>query len=152
MKPLTKRILIVMGVLLFAVLAYVAYGYHNLKVQSAAAQHVRAERHPMFQAQLLQYQRALPVGTARAEVIRYLQLRDVPYAEAREMHVCFGDEPDIFPCDRWGVYVSFEFGHPQIEVGSPQMNDEVRSGSPGHDFSKANWALFVIFRLKRYSS
>jgi len=131
MSPLTKRILIVPGALLVAVLAYGAYGYHNLKVQSAVAERVRAERQPMFQAQLLQYQRALQVGTARSDVIRYLQLRGVPYVEARrEIHVYLGDEPDVFPCDRWDVNVSFEFGYPQIEVGSPQMKDEVNPRDP----------------------
>ena len=130
MSPLTKRILIVLGALLLAVVAYFAYGYHNLKVQSAAAEHVR-EQQPMFQAQLLQYQRTLRVGMSRSEVIRYLQLRGVSYLEdRREIHVYLGDEPDVFPCDRWAVYVSFEFGYPQIEFGRPQMNDELSPQDP----------------------
>jgi|SRR5579863_6690440 len=131
MSPLTKRILIVLGAALLAVVAYVAYGYHNLKVQSAAAERVRAERQPMFQAQLLQYQRALRVGMSRSEIVRYLQLRGVPYVEARrEIYVYLGDEPDVFPCDRWGVYVSFEFGHAQTKFGRPQTNDEVSAQDP----------------------
>src|SRR5579862_1326446 len=123
MSPLTKRILIVLGALLLAAAAYAAYGYHNLKVQSAAAERVRAERQPMFQAQLLQYQRELRVGMSRSEVIRYLQLRGVSYAEdRREIHVHLGDEPDVFPCNRWGVYVSFEFTQSQPLSGPPPQD------------------------------
>jgi|SRR5579872_398486 len=131
MRPLTKRILLVLGAASLAVFGYVGYSYYNLKVQSAAAERVRAERQPLFQAQLLEYQHALKVGASRSEVIRYLQSRSTSYVAARrEIHVYLGDEPDVFPCDRWAVYVSFEFGHPQIESGRSQMNDDVTAQDP----------------------
>ena len=111
---LAKIILIALGVLSVVGVLRVAHAYWNLKVQSAAAERVRADREATFQAELAQYRRVLPIAMPRSEVRKYLESRNVAYAENRgEITVSLGDEPDIFPCDRWGVYVSLEFGRAQ---------------------------------------
>ena len=108
---------VLVGVLLLAVVLRVAYAYWDLKVQSAAAERVRADREVTFQAELAQYQRVLPIAMPRSEVRKYLVSRNVSFAENRgEITVNLGDEPDVFPCDRWGVYLSLEFG--QARPGS----------------------------------
>jgi hypothetical protein len=113
---LAKIVLIVLGVLLLVVALRVAYAYWGLKVQSAAAERVRADREATFQAELAEYQRVLPIAMPRSEVRKYLESRNVLYAENRgEITVDLGDEPDVFPCDRWGVYLSLEFAQPQPE-------------------------------------
>ncbi|HZW95783.1 MAG TPA: hypothetical protein VFF64_22745 [Candidatus Eremiobacteraceae bacterium] len=119
---LVKRILIILGVLLSVVLLYFAYAYRNLKLQSEAANRVRADREVTFQAELAQYRRVLRVGMPHSEVTKYLESRNVSYNEERgEITVNLGDEPDVFPCNRWAVYVSFEFARAQPEVAlSPQ--------------------------------
>ena len=68
---------------LFAVLLDFAYVYRGLKVQSAAANRARAELEVKHQAQLAQYQRALPIGTVRSEVGKYLDSRKVVYGDWR---------------------------------------------------------------------
>jgi hypothetical protein len=129
---LAKIILIVLGVFSLVVVVRVAYAYWELKVQSAAAERVRADREGTFQAELAQYQRILPIAMPRSEVRKYLESRNVSFAENRgEITVNLGDEPDVFPCDRWGVYISLEFVQPQ----------------PGSDPSPAD--LLAAISLKR---
>jgi len=36
--------------------------------------------------------------------------------------VHLGDEPDVFPCDRWDVYVSLEFDHAQDKPESTLLD------------------------------
>lgn len=118
---LAKYIFLVFGIVLLAVLAYFAYGYHSLKLQSAAAARTRAELQPGFQAKLVQYQRDLAIGTPRSEIRKYLDARKLVYVEApQKIMVVLGDEPDVFPCDSWRVYASLKFVSPE-QSGSPQL-------------------------------
>ena len=109
-----KKIAVVLCVLLTPFFLYFAYGYRNLKLQSKAADRTRAELEVAYQAQLGQYQRALRLGAPRSEVRGYLDSRKVVYNDWRgEIVANLGREPDVFPCNYWTVYVSFEFGRAQ---------------------------------------
>src|ERR1035438_6474709 len=47
------------------------------------------------------------LGVPRSEVTKYLESRKIVYRERRrELAVNLGEQPDVFPCDRWAVYVS----------------------------------------------
>jgi hypothetical protein len=113
-----KKIVVVLSVLLIAPFLYFAHAYWHLKLQSEAANRTRAELERGYQAQLAQYQHALRIGIPRSEVREYLDARKITYDDwGGEMVVKLGREPDVFPCDSWNVYVSFEFGRvrPQDE-------------------------------------
>ena len=71
--------LTVVGLFLLAAFAYLAVGYHNLKLQSKAAARTREELEIKYQAQLLDYQRHLSIGMPRLEVTRYLNSHKIPY-------------------------------------------------------------------------
>ena len=45
-----------------------------------------------------------------------------------EITVDLGNEPDVFPCDRWGVYVTFEFGRARPD-GEPSPLDPLKAVS-----------------------
>src|SRR5580692_8234892 len=107
-----KKIIVVVLIVLLAVLLYCGYVYWNLKVQGAAAGRARAELEVDYRARLAEYQQALQFGTPRSEVLKYLDSRKVPHGSWRrgEISVELGREPDVFPCDYWYVYLSFEFG------------------------------------------
>lgn len=124
MTRLVKATLIALGLVLLSVLLYVGYGYRNLKLQSEAAERVRAEKQPIFQAQLAQYKSALRIGTTRSEVLKYLQAHKVAYSEDGQGNILLniGEEPDVFPCDLWGVYVSFEFAKVQPQIGPSPLD------------------------------
>jgi hypothetical protein len=110
-----KGILLILGVLLCAILLYFAYIYRDFKLQSAAANRARAKLEVTYQAQLAQYQHDLPIGVPRSEVTKYLESRKIVYRERRrELAVNLGEQPDVFPCDRWAVYVCIsEFSQDQ---------------------------------------
>jgi hypothetical protein len=107
--------LCLLGVLACAFLLYVFLVYRDLKLQTAAANRETAELEANFRAQLVQYQRALPIGTPRSEVLKYLKSQKVDYftGNRREINVDLGREPDVFPCDYWMVYASLDFGRSQ---------------------------------------
>ena len=112
--PLAKWVLSIVGVSLCLILLYFANSYRQLKLQSAAADRARAELEVGYQAQLLEYQQALRIGIPKAEVLEYLRNKKVPFSDWRGvLMVNLGREPDVFPCDSWTVYVSFEFGRSQ---------------------------------------
>jgi hypothetical protein len=126
---MVKKIVVVLCVLLVAPFLYFAHAYWHLKLQSEAAARTSAELEVGYQAQLEQYQRALRLGTPRSEVREYLDTRKVTYDDWQgEMVVKLGREPDVFPCDSWNVYVSFEFGRAR-----PQ--DEPSPSDPLHAIS-----------------
>jgi len=111
MARLLKATFIGIGFILLCVLLYVGYAYRELELQSEAADRVRAEREPIFQARLARYQGALLIGATRADVLKYLQAQKVAYLEDNQGNILvyIGEEPDVFPCDRWGVYISLQF-------------------------------------------
>lgn len=140
-----KIILFALAIVIFAVVAYSGYEYHKLTLQSAKAARVRAELEPGFQAKLEQYQRELAVGTSRSEVKRYLNSRNISYAESpQQIMVVLGDEPDVFPCDSWRVYASLKFlpaargeslelrTGKQVEPNAPDRLASVSLGRIGH--------------------
>lgn len=106
-----KGFLALIGSALLAVVGYVAYGYHNLNLQSKAAARARSELEIKYQARLVEYQRDLPVGMPRSEVRKYLDAHRIAYDEwsLGEIMVTLGDEPDVGVCDLWRVYLSLEF-------------------------------------------
>jgi hypothetical protein len=133
-----KKIVVVLLVVLFAVLLYFAYVYRNLRVQSAAADRARADLEVGYRARLAEYERALPIGTPRSEVLKYLDSRKILHSNWRgDINVELGREPDVFPCDYWSVYLSSEFGLVPRECGV------VASRRSDRDFSKENRALPV---------
>jgi len=120
---LVKSALAILGIILLAVACYLVYGYRQLKLQSAAAHRTRSDLEVKFQSQHEQYQLDLPIGTPRAQVRKYLDSHKVQYNEWRgEISVHLGDEPDVFPCDRWDVYVSLEFDHAQDKPESTLLD------------------------------
>lgn len=106
-----KVLLALIGIALLAVFGYLAYGYRNLKLQSEAAARTRAQLETKHQAQLVEYQRDLPIGTPRSEIRKYLDAHRIAYNEWRhgEIVATLGDEPDVGVCDSWRVYLSLEF-------------------------------------------
>lgn len=112
---LAKWVLGFLGVLACALLFYVFLVYVDLRLQTASANHERVELEANFRDQLAKYQSALPIGTSRSEVLKYLKSQKVDYfnGNRREVNLELGREPDVFPCDYWIVYASFEFGQSQ---------------------------------------
>lgn len=106
-----KVFLALIGIALLAVFGYLAYGYRDLKLQSEAAARTRAQLEIKYKAQLIEYQRDLPIGMPRSEVRKYLDSHRIAYSEWRhgEIMATLGDEPDVGVCDSWRVYLSLEF-------------------------------------------
>lgn len=110
MTRLIKGVLLTLGLVLCSLLLYVANEYRNLKLQSAAADRVRAGLEVRYQSQVEEYRNALKIGTPRSDVTKYLQSRNIQYGDDRNnLEVNLGREPDVGTCNYWTVYVSFEF-------------------------------------------
>ena len=129
MTRLARTVLAVLGIVLLVFLGYLAYGYHTLRVQSAEAARVRTQLESGYETQLASYQQDLPVGMARSSVKAYLNSRKISYNEwGGRISVSLGNEPDVFPCDRWSVYVSLEFDHLQDKTEATPL-DKLKSVS-----------------------
>jgi|GEM_PF-3148761 len=74
---------------------------------------------------LTQFQKEVPLETARAEVEKYLDVQKVRYSEGRNFTVSLGQTPsDGIVCDYWKVYASFESGHVEAK-GNPSPSDDL---------------------------
>ncbi len=72
----------------------------------------------MLRTALIPYQRDLPIGMSRDDVDKYLIFKHVNFtgvpgrepSDAASYEVYLGEEPgESFVCDRWNVYILFEF-------------------------------------------
>ena len=77
---------------------------------------MRSRREAYYQAQLAPFRQALPTGTPRTEVARYLDSRGLSYEKARfgaaswTYQVRIAEEPgDGLVCAKWTVYAAMEF-------------------------------------------
>jgi hypothetical protein len=131
-----KIVLLVLLFLVFGLLLYGGYIYLNLKRQSEAAAHVQAELDVGYEAQVRQYQRALRIGLARSEVMKYLESGKIVYWQTqREININLGPEPgDGLVCDSGMAYVSLEFSHPgdQAEPTATDILTNVSLKKIGH--------------------
>jgi hypothetical protein len=131
-----KIILLVLLVLVSGVVLYGGYTYLHLKRQSDAAARVSAELDVGYEAQVRQYRRALRIGMARLEVMKYLESGKIVYRQTqREIAVELGREPgDGLVCNYWTAYVSLEFSHSgdQAEASPDDVLANVSLKKIGH--------------------
>ncbi len=71
----------------------------------------QAQRDATYHGILSSYQRELHAGMTRVEVQLYLDSRRISYLNDRnDYDVLIGEDPgDGLACDRWNVYVAFDF-------------------------------------------
>jgi len=100
--PLMRKIIVVA---LFA-LALVATWLVYSKV-------TQARRETAYRAAIAQFQRDLPMGTARGDVREYLGSRKMDYyvagSQADTYEIKIGEDPGNLVCEPWNVYVALEF-------------------------------------------
>jgi len=110
-ERIAKIVLIIVGAAFLLLCFYACWGYRRYEARRRDNAGIAAELDATYQAQLSEFQRALPLGTARSDIEKYLTLQKTQFSSGREDVVKLGDEPgDGFTCDRWGVYVYFKFG------------------------------------------
>jgi hypothetical protein len=74
----------------------------------------QARRETAYRAAIAQFQRDLPVGTAREDVRKYLGSRKMDYhvagSQADTYEIKIGEDSGNLVCEPWNVYVALEFG------------------------------------------
>lgn len=113
-----RKVLVVVAVALIILFLYSARVYLKYRALRRANARIAAQLDVTYQAELVRFQRAVALGTARSEVEKYLTSQQIPFSNDQVIVVNLGDEPgDGFVCDRWRVSVYFEFDHAQTQTG-----------------------------------
>lgn len=109
---------IVIGAAISAVVLSVWLTHSKLERSKRESRVVQEQREAAHQAMLAPYQNDLRIGITRAEVDRYLALKNVTHSTRRGERPSDGacyevsaiEEPgDGLACDRWSVFVALEF-------------------------------------------
>lgn len=81
----------------------------------------RSRRDSAYQTAFDKFQHDLPIGTARAEVKKYLDSRNIQYYVAKQggnwvqaYEIKIGEDPGGVVCEPWDVYVALEFSPDEV--------------------------------------
>ena len=113
-------LVVVAGILLSG---WLVYTRHEERVAEHRAAQVN--RDAAYQVVLAQFQRDLQLGLPRSGVKKYLESKHVQYSDW-DWHIGtkIGEDPgDGFTCDRWGVYVDFQFNHIQGQLEPSEFDN-----------------------------
>lgn len=91
------------------ILLVVSVVFVRRHIRDRAAQ---AQRDATYYELLSSYQRDLHAGMTRVQVQSYLDSRKISYLnDGKQYAVLVGEDPgSALVCDRWNVYVAFDFG------------------------------------------
>lgn len=134
------RELIVVPLVIVLIFGLAVLRHYHLRAEEARArvQAQQAKRDAEYSKILLGYERKPPLGTTRLQVKSYLEAQKLSYSPSESDYsyaLLIGREPgDGFVCDRWNVYIVFDFNTAAVVVGESEKDTlrEIKLQKVGH--------------------